>query len=141
MPLPKLARAGTRRRWQLTMAGAALTLTAIAAGAGVAPSAAAAAPAAASPSCAGKTATGPFKINPENRTQVIGAKGAVFVSYGTTIPGLAGGNWQSLEGLDRAKIQATAGDWCGNTVRLQVSQDELLGTNGTSLNQAFLTAV
>jgi len=141
MPLPKLARAGTRRRWQLTMAGAALTLTAIAVGAGVAPSAAAAAPAVASPSCAGKTATGPFKINPENRTQVIGAKGAVFISYGTTIPGLAGGNWQSLEGLDRAKIQATAGDWCGNTVRLQVSQDELLGTNGTSLNQAFLTAV
>jgi Cellulase (glycosyl hydrolase family 5) len=144
MSLMKLARLGTRRRGRLTAVGAALTLTAIAAGTQVAPSSAAAvssAPSAARPSCAGKTATGPFKINPKNRTQVIGGNGAVFISYGITIPGLAGGNWQSLEGLDRAKIRATVGDWCGNTVRLQVSQDDLLGTSGTGLNKAYLMAI
>jgi Cellulase (glycosyl hydrolase family 5) len=144
MSITKLARLSIRRRWRLTALGAALSLTAIAAGTQIAPSAAAAAPAAPSaarPTCAGKAATGPFKINPKNRTQVIGAKGAVFISYGITIPGLAGGNWKSLEALDRAKIQATVADWCGNTVRLQVSQDDLLGTSGTGLNKAYLMAI
>ncbi len=141
MAITKLALAGTRRRWGVTMAGAAMTLTAIAVVVGVAPPSAAAAPSAAGPSCAGKTAVGPFKINSHNRAQVIGANRAVFISYGTTIPGLAGGNWKALEGLDRAKIQATVADWCGNTVRLQVSQDDLLGTNGAGLNKAYLMAI
>jgi hypothetical protein len=132
----------TRTGRRLALAGCALMLAAAGAGAAALPSAAATATrAAASSSCVGQKATGPFRINPDNHSQVIGAGNKPFVSYGTTVPGLVGGNWSALQTLDQAKINATAGDWCGNTVRLQVSQYNLLGPKGTSFSQAYLKAV
>jgi hypothetical protein len=123
---------------RFALAGSALVL---AAGVAAAPSAAAAARPAASSSCAGQKATGPFRINPGNHSQVIGADGKVFVSYGITVPGLVGTNWKATKGRDPAKITATAEDWCGNTVRLQVSQDNLLGTSGKGFDQSYMTAI
>ena len=64
----------------------------------------------------------------------------VFVSYGLTVPGLQVLNWRNFTGLDLAKIAAAAVDWCANTVRLQLSQDNLLGPNGTGFDQSYLTA-
>jgi hypothetical protein len=106
----------------------------LAAGGLGAPSAAAAM--ASTVSCA--TATGPFTVS---GTRVLGAGGQVFVSYGITIPGLVGGNWQSTEQNDPAKIKAAADVWCANTVRLQVSQDNLLGPDGNQLLQNYEVAI
>jgi hypothetical protein len=82
--------------------------------------------------------TGPFSVN---GTRVLGAGGKPFVSYGLTVPGLQGGDWARYVALDLEKITAAANDWCANTVRLQVDQDSLVGPQGTSFNQAFLTAI
>jgi len=57
------------------------------------------------------------------------------------VPGLQNPDWQQWFSLDLAKIAATAKDWCANTVRLQLSQDNLLGPNGTSFDQAYMTAI
>jgi len=84
------------------------------------------------------TATGPFTVQ---GTQVLGAGGQVFVAYGITVPGLQGLDWRSFGRLDLAKIAATAQDWCANTVRLQLNQDNLISPAGTGLNQAYLTAI
>lgn len=131
-----------RMGWRLALAGSALLLAAGSAGAAAAPSAAAATTlAAGSSSCTGHKATGPFRINQDNHSQVIGAKGKVFISYGTTVPGLVGPNWAATQGRDPAKIKATAENWCGNTVRLQVSQYNLLGPSGTGFNRNYLAAV
>ena len=70
--------------------------------------------------CGGQ-AGGPFHIASDNRT-VVDANGRTFISYGTTVPGLSNPNLTSYPGGDLGKIDATANDWCGNTVRLQVSQ-------------------
>jgi Cellulase (glycosyl hydrolase family 5) len=64
---------------------------------------------------------GPFHIASDHRT-VVDAKGRTFISYGTTVPGLSNPNLTRYPGADRPKIDATADVWCGNTVRLQVSQ-------------------
>jgi len=42
---------------------------------------------------------------------------------------------------DRPKIIAAREDWCGNTVRLQVSQDNLLGPGGKSFYAAYMAAI
>jgi hypothetical protein len=84
------------------------------------------------------TATGPFTVS---GTQVLAQDGTPFVSYGITVPGLQGLNWQEFGLLDLDKIQATADDWCANTVRLQLNQDNLLGPDGTGFNQAYLAAI
>ena len=84
------------------------------------------------------TATGPFTVS---GTQVLGAGSRVFVSYGITIPGLVGGNWQAAINIDPPKIKAAADYWCANTVRLQVSQDNLLGPHGNRPNPAYMAAI
>jgi hypothetical protein len=140
----KLIHVGRRSGRGLALGGAALAL---AAGAALgSPAAAAVRPAApaAAGTCVGKTATGPFTISTANKTQVVGAKNSVFISYGTTIPGLVGTGWAGRQSLDMAKIEATADDWCGNTVRLQISQYNLLSTSGPSghgFNEAYMMAI
>ena len=64
---------------------------------------------------------GPFHIASNNRT-VKDANGRTFISYGTTVPGLSNPNLTTYPSTDKPKIDATANSWCGNTVRLQVSQ-------------------
>ena len=133
--------------WQ-RVAGAAVALAALVAG-GAAPPASAAptvtggsptaqgsVPSPAGPSCL--KAAGPFSVH---GTQVLGKQGQPFVSYGLTVPGLQVLDWRNFTGLDQQKIVAAAVDWCANTVRLQLSQDNLLGPNGTSVNQAYLNAI
>ena len=64
---------------------------------------------------------GPFHIAGDSRT-VVDSKGRTFISYGTTVPGLSNPNLTTNPSGDIGKIDATANYWCGNTVRLQVSQ-------------------
>lgn len=119
------------------------------------PAAAANTPAAAA-GCARPVAYphGPFKIASDHRT-VLDAGGQPFVSYGTTVAGLSRADFASdeqsyitsvVEGEDLPKIEATAGYWCGNTVRLQVSQYDVTqnsrpdnGSCTTRAGQDFLT--
>jgi hypothetical protein len=83
-------------------------------------------------------ATGPFSVS---GTQVLGRGGEPFISYGLTVPGLQGTGWAKFVTLDLAKIAAAADDWCANTVRLQVDQDDLVGPQGTSFDAAYLAAI
>jgi Cellulase (glycosyl hydrolase family 5) len=83
-------------------------------------------------------AVGPFSVR---GTRVLGKDGKVFLSYGTTVPGLVDPNWKNTSKTDAAKIAATAGDWCGNTVRLQLSQDNLLGPRGNAFYPGYMNAV
>ncbi len=83
-------------------------------------------------------AAGPFTVH---GTQVLDQGGQPFVSYGLTVPGLQVLNWRDLTGLDRQKIVADAVDWCANTVRLQLSQDNLFGPNGTGFDQSYLSTI
>ena len=115
--------------------GAALALVAMLSGA-----------AAAAPARSGLTqdsgscgqAVGPFTVD---GTRVLGAGGKVFVSYGTTVSGLQNPDWGTSVSLDLDEIAATADDWCANTVRLQLSQDNLLGPNGNGYNRAYMNAI
>ena len=119
------------------LAGLAITLATLAtvlAGPVAAPPARAAVPRV--PSC-GKAA-GPFSVH---GTQVLDQNGHPFVSYGITVPGLQFLDWPDFAGLDLEKIAAVADGWCANTVRLQISQDSLLGPNGTGFSLAYLTAI
>ncbi|MGH3255610.1 MAG: cellulase family glycosylhydrolase [Streptosporangiaceae bacterium] len=125
--------ANRRLGWLAVLVGSALMLAAILTGS--AAPVAGAAPASASPSC-GK-ATGPFTVH---GTRVLGAHGKVFVSYGTTVAGLQNLDWQSSINQDLQQIAATADDWCANTVRLQLSQDNLVGPTGT-VNDGYLAAI
>ena len=72
---------------------------------------------------------------------MLGQDGQPFVSYGITVPGLQGPNWASSGQLDQEQIAATAQDWCANTVRLQLNQNNLLGPSGTSFSQAYLARI
>ena len=123
-----------RRSWLPVAAGVTLMLTAVLAGA-AAPRAGAA-PAQAGGSCG--RADGPFTVS---GTQVLSGDGKPFVSYGITVPGLQVPDWQASVNLDLQKIEASADDWCANTVRLQLSQDNLLGPDGTSFSQAYMSAI
>ena len=84
------------------------------------------------------TATGPFSVS---GTQVRDGSGKPFVSYGLTVPGLQGTDWREYTLLDLQKITATADDWCANTVRLQLDQDDLLGPHGTGFNQGYMADI
>jgi hypothetical protein len=72
---------------------------------------------------------GPFRIATDRRT-VRDHRGTAFISYGTTVPGLSSPTFATdpnfvrnvVDDKDIPKIGATARVWCGNTVRLQVSQ-------------------
>jgi hypothetical protein len=119
--------------WQ-GLAGSVLTLAAMVT-AGTAPPAAATTMAA-GPSCL--KAAGPFSVH---GTQVLGQGSQPFISYGLTVPGLQVLNWRTLTGLDQQKIVAAAVDWCANTVRLQLSQDNLFGPNGIGFNQTYMNAI
>ena len=125
--------ANWRRGWLPVVVGSALMLAAILTGS-AAPTAGAA-PAPASPSC-GK-ATGPFTVH---GTRVLGAHGKVFVSYGITVSGLQNLNWQASVNQDLQEITATADDWCANTARLQLSQDNLVGPTG-AISQGYMNAI
>ncbi len=125
--------ANWRRSWLPVAVGSALMLAAILT-ASAAPTAGAA-PASASASC-GK-ATGPFTVH---GTRVLGAHGKVFVSYGITVSGLQNLDWQTSLNQDLQEIAATADDWCANTVRLQLSEDNLVGPTGT-ISQGYLNAI
>jgi len=83
-------------------------------------------------------AVGPFTVH---GTRVLGADGKVFVSYGITIPDMQGPHWASFVALDLEKIAAIADDWCANTVRLQLDQDNLIGPDGTSFDAAYMKAI
>jgi hypothetical protein len=120
------------------MAGLAVTAAALATGAaGALPAAAGALPAAAAGLSCGK-ATGPFSVQ---GTQVRDGSGGVFISYGITVPGLQVLDWRRFRQLDLEKIAATANDWCANTVRLQLNQDNLLSPDGTGFSQEYMAAI
>jgi hypothetical protein len=116
--------------------GSALLLATILTGVAATPRAGAATTATADPPC-GK-AVGPFTVH---GTHVLGQGGKVFVSYGITVPGLQNLDWWAFQTLDTEQIAATAGAWCANSVRLQVSQDNLVGNRGTSFNKAYMAAI
>ena len=168
MARARLARAGSGLGWRGLVAGSALALAAAAAGIAAAPSAQAgvrttagsgtAAGSGAGPGSgagsgsgagpgSGATtdtsatcgkATGPFRVS---GTLVLGAGQKPFISYGITVPGLQGPDWTGYAALDLQKITATTSQWCANTVRLQLDQDELFGPDGFSVNQAYLAAI
>jgi endoglucanase len=128
-----------------TAAMSTIALTALAVGAAALPAAATAPQAAvvthqarAAASAACRTATGPFTVS---GAKVVGHGGQSFISYGITVPGLQVLNWASFRQLDQQKIAAVAHDWCANTVRLQLNQNNLLGLSGTGYNQAYVTAI
>ena len=126
--------------WQ-RVAGSALVLAAIMAGGAAPPAGARATPAGARTTPAGSSclkAAGPFSVH---GTQVLGQGGQPFVSDGLTVPGLQVLDWRNFTGLDRQKIVADAVDWCANTVRLQLSQDNLFGPNGTGFDQAYMNTI
>ena len=75
-------------------------------------------------------AVGPFTVR---GTRVFGAHGKLFVSYGLTIPDMQGPHWANFVSLDEAKIAAIADDWCANTVRFQLDEDNLIGPSGNQL--------
>jgi hypothetical protein len=108
-----------------------------------APSALATAPQASAAAAACGHATGPFHVS---GTTVRGAGNAVYVPYGITVPDLANYPWTSQKAPGYVadadnKILATADSWCANTVRLQVSQDNLLGLNGAGFNTSYLNVL
>ena len=83
---------------------------------------------------------GPFRIKSDHVT-VVDAKGRTFISYGITVPGLSDPSFSRhparyvtsvVRQKDIPKIKATAGPWCGNTVRLQVSQFDVVPEKGGS---------
>ena len=116
--------------------GAALALAAMLSGSAAPAANAVRPPAPVGPSCG--TAAGPFTVH---GAQVLGAGGKNFVSYGITVSGLQNPDWQAYLSQDLLQIAATANDWCANTVRLQLSQDDLLGPDGTGFNQAYMNAI
>ena len=161
----RLARVGGGLGWRGVVAGSALALAAVVAGTAAAPPAkaaptavgtatgdgTAASAAAGKPPVSGKPpvtpeakpaacakAAGPFSVS---GTRVLGAGSKPFVSYGLTVPGLQGPDWASFVSQGLQEITATADDWCANTVRLQLNQDDLLGPDGTGFDQAYLAAI
>ena len=130
------ARVGRGPGWPSMAIGAALALALAAVLSGAAAPAAQAGRPPVTSSCG--NAVGPFTVL---GTQVLGAGGKAFVSYGTTVSGLQNKDWEAALNLDLQQIAATARDWCANTVRLQFSQDNLLGPTGTGFNQAYMNAI
>jgi hypothetical protein len=126
---------GHRRRAAIPTYGVLVLAAALAAAMG-SPPAAHAQDAGAQTSCA--HAVGPFK---DSGTKVLQGNGSVFIPYGITVTGLAHQNYQDYTAADDTRIAATASDWCANTVRLQVAQDNLVGAKGTAYSAAFMSAI
>jgi hypothetical protein len=146
-----LVRMPSRLRRLLALAGSALTLATLVPGVLGSPSAAAATTAKPA-SCTGQKATGPFTTGHKDGRPVVFQggknKGKLFLSYGTTVPGLEVPAWSTAKSAvdailakDEPKIRATALYWCGNTVRLQVNQDLLVGKTASSYLKAIETEV
>jgi hypothetical protein len=123
---------------QIALARPVILLAAplLAIGLAVAPGALSAARAATATSCA--TAQGPFH---DDGTKVLASDGSVYIPYGITVPGLAHADYQDFTASDDADIQATAEDWCANTLRLQVAQDNLVGSDGSTFSPTFMDAI
>jgi hypothetical protein len=143
------ARVGGRRGRLGLLVGVLAVVAVVAgllAGAAITRPAAASATQVTVPPCAGKTAAGPFVVKGNTvYSEVAGGKlGQPFISYGTSMAGLEiqGSTYSgpaSANAGDEQKIAATAKDWCGNTVRLQVGQ-YLLFDRG-KVNQNYLAAI
>jgi hypothetical protein len=82
---------------------------------------------------------GPFTVQSDHRT-INDHNGNTFISDGTTVPGLSSPTFSAgpanfvttvVNEKDIPKIDATADAWCGNTVRLQVSQYNVTPDGGT----------
>lgn len=89
---------------------------------------------------------GPFTIRRDDRT-IQDSRGRVFVTYGITVPGLSSPSFRKDPGSfvrqvvarkDIPKINATARVWCGNTVRLQVSQYDVVTGSSPACDTPFL---
>lgn len=135
-----LARRAVKGR--LLRAGSALALVAavmVTAVPGVAAGSTAATDTAAALSC--RHAVGPFRV--VKHTKVVDGHGRRFVPYGITVPGLAnwGHGWHKTMSADLRKIAATANYWCANMVRLQLSQDSLIGVHGDKFYPSYLKAI
>jgi hypothetical protein len=74
-------------------------------------------------------------------TQVLAGDGKPFVSYGITVPGLQSPYWAGAVTQDLQEISATANDWCANTVRLQLDQNDLIGADGANFDRAYMAAI
>jgi hypothetical protein len=74
-------------------------------------------------------------------TKILQSDGTQYIPYGVTVPGLAHSDYQYWVVGDNAQIEAAAKSWCSNTVRLQVSQDTLVGSSGNSYNSAFMGVI
>lgn len=81
---------------------------------------------------------GPFHVD---GTRVIGADGKVFIPYGVTLSGLAGTNYAQETAREKQAIGAIVTDWCGNAVRIQLGQDDLVSKKGTGESTAFLDVI
>ena len=88
---------------------------------------------------------GPFMVQSDHRT-IKDHNGNTFISDGTTVPGLSSPTFSAgpanfvttvVNEKDIPKIDATADDWCGNTVRLQVSQYNVT-PDGSTCDTSFL---
>jgi hypothetical protein len=69
-----------------------------------------------------------------------------YVPYGVTLTELTQPATSTTLATEKTKMRALVGPWCGNTVRIQISQDQLVsGTGYTPLllgiNQTFLQAI
>ncbi|HEY1917492.1 MAG TPA: cellulase family glycosylhydrolase [Streptosporangiaceae bacterium] len=88
---------------------------------------------------------GPFSVAPDRRS-ALDRTGHPFVSYGTTVAALTSPLFATYPGyvealsrrVDMPKINATAGAWCGNTVRIQIAQANVT-PNGRTCHAAFLS--
>jgi hypothetical protein len=66
-------------------------------------------------------------------TRVYDSSGNEFIPYGVSIADdLEGGGWQNVEAASDAQIQAAARYWHVNTIRLQVSENNIMESNATS---------
>jgi hypothetical protein len=91
-------------------------------------------------------AVGPFTVA---GPRVLQADGRVFVPYGVTLSTLqdyptssyGAPKGQSTVSQTDAQLRAIAGGWCGNTVRLQIEQDMLVGLTGNAFNGAYMKAI
>jgi len=83
-------------------------------------------------------AHGPFRVS---GTKMVAVDGKRFVPEGITVGGLANPTYLGTISIDHAKIRATAGFWCANTVRLQLSQDTLVGGDGDAFSKRYLRAI
>lgn len=72
---------------------------------------------------------------------ILQSNGTAYIPYGITTSGLSNANYQDRVTNDYAQIKAAATIWCANTVRLQVGQDNLVGVNGDTFSQNFMTAI